>query len=136
MIMKSITAFVATGLGFAAIDSIWLITMSTRLYKPEIGEMMAANFRLGPAIVFYILYITGILIFAVQPAMAAGKWQTALIQGALFGFFCYMTYDMTNYATLKVWSLKVTILDLMWGTFLTGSAATVGMLVTRKFFPG
>jgi uncharacterized membrane protein len=134
--MKSITAFVATGLGFAAIDSIWLITMSTRLYKPEIGELMAANFRLGPAIAFYILYITGILIFAVQPALAAGKWQTALVQGALFGFFCYMTYDLTNYATLKVWSLKVTVLDMIWGTFLTGSAATVGMLVTRKFFPG
>ncbi len=136
MIMKTITAFIATGLGFAAIDSVWLITMSTRLYKPEIGELMAANFRLGPAIVFYLLYIAGILIFAVQPALASGKWQTALVQGALFGFFCYMTYDMTNYATLKVWSLKVTMLDLMWGTFLTGSAATVGMLVTRKFFPG
>ena len=134
--MKTATAFIATGLGFAAIDSIWLITMSTRLYKPEIGEMMAENFRLGPAIVFYLLYITGILVFAVQPALASGKWQTALVQGALFGFFCYMTYDMTNYATLKVWSLKVTILDLMWGTFLTGSAATVGLLVTRKFFPG
>jgi uncharacterized membrane protein len=136
MIMKTATAFIATGLGFAAIDSIWLITMSTRLYKPEIGELMADNFRLGPAIVFYLLYITGILVFAVQPALASGKWQTALVQGALFGFFCYMTYDMTNYATLKVWSLKVTILDLMWGTFLTGSAATVGLLVTRKFFPG
>lgn len=136
MIMKTATAFIATGLGFAAIDSIWLITMSTRLYKPEIGELMAENFRLGPAIVFYLLYITGILVFAVQPALASGKWQTALVQGALFGFFCYMTYDMTNYATLKVWSLKVTILDLMWGTFLTGSAATVGLLVTRKFFPG
>ena len=136
MIMKTATAFIATGIGFAAIDSIWLITMSTRLYKPEIGEMMAENFRLGPAIVFYLLYITGILIFAVQPALASGKWQTALVQGALFGFFCYMTYDLTNYATLKVWSLKVTILDLMWGTFLTGSAATVGLLVTRKFFPG
>lgn len=134
--MKTATAFVATGLGFAAIDSIWLITMSTRLYKPEIGELMATNFRMGPAIAFYLLYITGILIFAVQPALAAGKWQTALVQGALFGFFCYMTYDMTNYATLKVWSLKVTILDLMWGTFLTGSAAMVGMVVTRKFFPG
>jgi uncharacterized membrane protein len=136
MIMKTATAFIATGLGFAAIDSIWLITMSTRLYKPEIGELMAENFRLGPAIVFYLLYITGILVFAVQPALASGKWQTALVQGALFGFFCYMTYDMTNYATLKVWSLRVTILDLMWGTFLTGSAATVGLLVTRKFFPG
>jgi uncharacterized membrane protein len=135
MIMKSVTAFIATGFGFAAVDSIWLITMSTRLYKPEIGELMAENFRLGPAIVFYLLYIAGILLFAVQPALASGKWQTALVQGALFGFFCYMTYDMTNYATLKIWSLKVTILDLMWGTFLTGSAATIGFLVTRKFFP-
>jgi uncharacterized membrane protein len=135
MIMKSVTAFIATGLGFAAVDSIWLITMSTRLYKPEIGELMAENFRLGPAIVFYLLYIAGILIFAVQPALASGKWQTALVQGALFGFFCYMTYDMTNYATLRIWSLKVTILDLMWGTFLTGSAATIGFLATRKFFP-
>lgn len=133
--MKSVTAFIATGLGFAAVDSIWLITMSTRLYKPEIGELMAQNFRLGPAIVFYLLYIVGILIFAVQPALASGKWQTALVQGALFGFFCYMTYDMTNYATLRIWSLKVTILDLMWGTFLTGSAATIGFLATRKFFP-
>jgi uncharacterized membrane protein len=133
--MKSVTAFIATGFGFAAVDSIWLITMSTRLYKPEIGELMAENFRLGPAIVFYLLYIAGILLFAVQPALASGKWQTALVQGALFGFFCYMTYDMTNYATLKIWSLKVTILDLMWGTFLTGSAATIGFLVTRKFFP-
>jgi uncharacterized membrane protein len=135
MIMKSVTAFIATGFGFAAVDSVWLITMSTRLYKPEIGELMAENFRLGPAIVFYLLYIAGILLFAVQPALASGKWQTALVQGALFGFFCYMTYDMTNYATLKIWSLKVTILDLMWGTFLTGSAATIGFLVTRKFFP-
>ena len=135
MIMKSATAFIATGLGFAAVDSVWLIIMSTRLYKPEIGELMAENFRLGPAIIFYLLYITGILVFAVQPALASGKWQTALVQGALFGFFCYMTYDMTNYATLKVWSLKVTILDLMWGTFLTGSAATIGFVVTRKFFP-
>ncbi|MEY3269045.1 MAG: hypothetical protein RL480_1805 [Pseudomonadota bacterium] len=133
--MKSVTAFIATGLGFAAVDSIWLITMSTRLYKPEIGELMAENFRLGPAIVFYLLYIAGILIFAVQPALASGKWQTALVQGALFGFFCYMTYDMTNYATLRIWSLKVTILDLMWGTFLTGSAATIGFLATRKLFP-
>jgi uncharacterized membrane protein len=135
MIAKTLTAFVATGLGFALIDSVWLITMSTRLYKPEIGEMMAPDFRLVPAIIFYLLYITGILIFAVRPGLAAGNWQVALVQGALFGFFCYMTYDMTNYATLRVWSLKVTLLDLMWGTFLTGSAAAVGTIVTQKFFP-
>jgi uncharacterized membrane protein len=135
MIAKTLTAFVATGLAFAAIDSVWLMTMAPRLYKPEIGELMADEFRLVPAIVFYLLYITGVLIFAVNPALASGKWQTALIQGALFGFFCYMTYDMTNYATLRIWSLKVTILDLIWGTFLTGAAAVVGTLVTQKFFP-
>lgn len=135
MIAKTLTAFVATGLAFAAIDSIWLITMAPRLYKPEIGEVMADQFRLVPAIIFYLLYISGILIFAVRPGLAAGSWQVALVQGALFGFFCYMTYDMTNYATLRVWSLKVTILDLIWGTFLTGSAAAVGTFVTQKFFP-
>jgi uncharacterized membrane protein len=135
MIAKTLTAFVATGLAFAAVDSIWLITMAPRLYKPEIGEVMADNFRLVPAIIFYLLYITGILVFAVRPGVAAGSWQTALVMGALFGFFCYMTYDMTNYATLRVWSLKVTILDLIWGTFLTGTAAAIGTWVTLKFFP-
>jgi uncharacterized membrane protein len=135
MIAKTLTAFIATGLAFAAVDSIWLITMAPRLYKPEIGEVMADNFRLVPAIVFYLLYITGILIFAVRPGVAANSWQTALVMGALFGFFCYMTYDMTNYATLRVWSLKVTILDLIWGTFLTGTAAAIGTWVTLKFFP-
>ena len=135
MIAKTLTAFVATGLAFAAIDSIWLITMAPRLYKPEIGELMADQFRLVPAIIFYLLYISGILIFAVRPGLTAGSWQVALVQGAMFGFFCYMTYDMTNYATLRIWSLKVTILDLIWGTFLTGAAAAVGTIITQKFFP-
>ena len=135
MIAKTLTAFVATGIAFAAIDSIWLITMAQRLYKPEIGELMAPEFRLVPAIIFYLLYITGMLIFAVRPGLAAGSWQVALAQGALFGFFCYMTYDMTNYATLRIWSLKVTVFDLLWGTFLTGSAAAVGTFVTQKVFP-
>ncbi len=135
MIPKLITAYVATGIAFALIDSVWLMTMAPRLYQPEIGEMLIKGFRATPAILFYLLYIAGIIIFAVQPGLAAGKWQTALLQGALFGFFCYMTYDLTNYATLKVWSLKVTILDLIWGATLTGLAATAGMLVTAKFFP-
>lgn len=135
MIGKTITAYIATGVAFALIDSVWLTTMAPRLYKPEIGELLADNFRLVPAIIFYLLYIAGVIIFAVQPALNSGKWQAALVQGALFGFFCYMTYDMTNYATLKVWSLKVTILDLMWGAALTGLAAAAGTAVTARFFP-
>lgn len=135
MIAKTMTAYVATGIAFALIDSVWLTTMAPRLYKPEIGELLADNFRLVPAIIFYLLYIAGVMIFAVQPALASGKWQAALVQGALFSFFCYMTYDMTNYATLKVWSLKVTILDLMWGAALTGLAAAAGTAVTARVFP-
>ena len=132
MLIKYIVGYIATGVAFAAIDSVWLRTMYTRLYQPEVGEMMMkGGFRMGPAIIFYLLYFLGMMIFAVGPALLTGKWQTALIWGALLGFFCYMTYDLTNYATLKVWSTKVTILDIIWGTFLTGSASVVGFWITQ-----
>ena len=132
MLIKYIVGYIATGIAFALIDSVWLRTMYTRLYQPEIGEMlMKGGFRMGPAIIFYLLYILGMMIFAVGPALMTGKWQTALLWGALLGFFCYMTYDLTNYATLKVWSTKVTVLDIIWGTFLTGSASLAGYWVTQ-----
>ncbi len=135
MILKYAAAYIATGLAFALIDSIWLRNAYTKLYQPEIGDMlMKDGFRLGPAIAFYLLYILGMMIFAVGPAMASGRWQTALIQGAMLGFFCYMTYDLTNMATLKQWSLKVTILDMIWGTFLTGTASAAGFLATNAIF--
>jgi uncharacterized membrane protein len=131
MIAKYILAYISTGLAFALIDSLWLSTMYKRLYKPEIGDMMMDNgFRLGPAVAFYLLYIAGMLVFAVVPAFANGRWQTALVQGAMLGFLCYMTYDLTNLATLKSWSIKVTILDMIWGTVLTGSASLAGYLLT------
>jgi uncharacterized membrane protein len=133
MIVKYIVGYIATGLAFALIDSVWLRNAYEKLYKPEIGDILyEGGFRLGPAIAFYLLYILGMMIFAVGPAFASGKWQTALIWGALFGFFCYMTYDMTSYAVLKTWSLKVTILDMIWGTFLTGTASLAGYWVTTS----
>ncbi|MGB5078497.1 MAG: DUF2177 family protein [Sphingorhabdus sp.] len=131
MIAKYIVGYIATGLAFALIDSVWLRTMYARLYQPEIGEMMMkGGFRLGPAVTFYTLYILGMMIFAVGPAFHSGRWQTALLWGALLGFFCYMTYDLTNHATLRLWSLKVTVLDIIWGTVLTGLASTAGYWVT------
>ena len=131
MLIKLLIGYIATGLSFALIDSVWLRTMYTRLYQPEIGELLMKGLRWGPAVAFYLLYILGIMIFAVMPALQSGRWQTALIQGAMLGFFCYMTYDLTNYATLKVWSLKVTVFDMIWGTVLTGLAATGGFVVTQ-----
>ncbi len=85
---------------------------------------------MGPAVLFYLLYIAGILYFAVLPAMGDGRWQTALLQGAVLGFLCYATYDLTNLATLKSWSVKVTVLDIIWGTVLTGGAALGGWWAT------
>ncbi len=130
MIQKTLFAYVSTGLAFALIDAVWLRTMAERLYRPEIGELMADKFRLGPAIVFYLLYIAGMLYFAVLPALQSGGWKAALVSGAVLGLLCYATYDLTNFATLKLWSVKVTILDIIWGTILTGSAAAIGTAVT------
>ena len=132
---RYICAYVATGIAFALIDSVWLRTMSERLYRVEIGELLADRFRIGPAVVFYLLYILGMMIFAVGPALQNGSWKTALCYGAAFGFFTYMTYDLTNFATLKIWSLKVTVLDIIWGTVLTGLAAAAGAAITNRLFP-
>lgn len=131
MIVKYVVAYVSTGIAFALIDAVWLRTMAERLYRPEIGEMMAKDFRLGPAIIFYVLYIAGMLYFAVLPALQSGGWRAALVSGAVLGFLCYATYDLTNFATLRVWSLKVTIFDIVWGTVLTGTTAAIGTAVTQ-----
>lgn len=130
MLTRYALGYVLTGLSFALIDSIWLRTMYTRLYQPEIGELLG-GLRLGPAIAFYLLYIGGMMWFAVGPALANGRWQTALVQGAVLGFMCYATYDLTNFATLKIWSMKVTLLDILWGTVLTGSASLAGWAATN-----
>ena len=131
MMVKYVVAYFATGLSFLLIDSFWLRNAYEKLYKPEIGDMLyEGGFRLGPAIAFYLLYILGIMIFAVGPALNDSKWQTALLWGALLGFFCYMTYDMTSYAVLKQWTLKVTIADMIWGTLLTGGSALGGYWIT------
>ena len=130
MLTRYALGYLLTGLSFALIDSIWLRTMYTRLYQPEIGELLG-GLRLGPAVAFYLLYIGGMMWFAVGPALANGRWQTALVQGAVLGFMCYATYDLTNFATLKIWSMKVTLLDILWGTVLTGSASLAGWVATQ-----
>lgn len=135
MTLHYITAYITTAILFGVLDALWLGKMVPAVYRPEIGAMLMNGWRPVPALVFYALYMLGIQIFAVAPALKAGEWQVALLWGALFGFFCYMTYDLTNYATLKVWSLKVTILDIIWGTVATGAAAGAAAWVTLAIFP-
>ena len=135
MALQTIAAFGATVIIFGLLDALWLTRVGPKLYRPEIGELLMDGWRPVPALVFYALYMVGIQIFAISPALAAGKWQVAAQWGALFGFFCYMTYDLTNHATMKVWSVKVTLLDIVWGTFATGFAAGAAAWLVLAFVP-
>jgi uncharacterized membrane protein len=132
--MQYVVAYVATGLYMALVDSVWLTSM-INVYRQNIGELLLPDsIRIVPAILFYLLYIFGIVWFAVTPALSnGGSLQTAAVNGALLGLVCYGTYDLTNHATLKVWPAFITVMDMTWGTLLTASAAVVGTLAARWY---
>jgi uncharacterized membrane protein len=119
-------AYAAAGLSFAAMDAVWLSLMASRLYRPVLQGIMAERVQIAPAIAFYVLYILGLVIFAVAPGLTSGRWSVALWRGALFGLFTYMTYDLTNQATLKIWSYSITAADIGWGMVASGVAASLG----------
>jgi uncharacterized membrane protein len=135
MTLQAVAGYGFTALIFGLLDALWLTRVGPRLYRPEIGELLMDGWRPAPALIFYALYMLGIQIFAVAPALAAGKWQVAAQYGALLGFFCYMTYDLTNQATMKIWSTKVTLLDIAWGTFATGLAAGAAAWLVLTLLP-
>lgn len=129
-------AYATTLVVFLAIDALWLTLAAQRLYRPLMGGMLLEGFSLVPAALFYVIYIAGIVVFAITPALSSGRWATAMLHGAFLGFVAYATYDLTNQATLRHWPLAVTIADLCWGTFLTATAATIGFLLTHALtFP-
>lgn len=129
--MRLVVSYLSTGIVFLAIDAVWLSVMASRLYRPQLGDMMADKHNLTPAILFYLLYVAGIVVFAVQPALASGRWSMALMLGAFLGLVAYGTYDLTNHATLRNWPTLITVADLIWGTALTALSATAGFLITR-----
>lgn len=105
---------------FLAIDAVWLGLVAPRFYRAQIGHLMAETPNFIAALLFYLIFIFGVVVFVIQPSLADGNWTTALWRGLLFGFVTYATYDLTNLATLRDWPLTVTIVDLAWGTFLGG----------------
>ena len=124
-----VLSYVATGIVFLGCDVVWLSATGSNLYRPLLGDLLLAKFRLVPAVAFYLIYLAGIVFFATSPAIASGRWSAALMNGAMFGFVAYATYDLTNQATLRSWSSTITILDLCWGTFVTAVSATLGYLI-------
>ena len=129
-------SYFATLVVFGIVDFVWLSQVGPSLYRPVIGSILAPEPRIAPAVLFYALYVAGLIYFAVHPALMSGNWQTAAINGALFGLFAYATYDLTNQATLVVWSSKITAADMLWGTFVSGVGSIGGFFITRLIVKG
>lgn len=117
---------------FVAADMVWLGTMAPRFYRPTLGDIAISGVNLPPAILFYAMYPIGLLIFAIQPALKSGSMSTASIYGALFGFFTYATYDLTNQATLRNWTVQLTLIDVAWGTILGAISASISFWLMTK----
>jgi uncharacterized membrane protein len=118
-------------LPFCAMDAGWLTAMGPILYKPTLGDILLPALKTGPAIAFYVFYPVGLMIFAALPALKSGGAMTAILYGAAFGAIAYATYDLTNFATLRNWTLQITVLDICWGAMASAVAATVGYFLTR-----
>jgi uncharacterized membrane protein len=114
---------------FFAIDLVWLGVVAKSFYRDRIGHLMADEVNWMAALIFYMMYIAGILFFAVQPALTENSWQKAAIYGAALGFLTYATYDFTNWATLKNWSPTVVFVDILWGTFLVATVSVVSYFI-------
>ena len=123
-----ILQFLVVAAAFAIIDAIWLKTMNP-FYRRQIGDLLADKPNLGYAVVFYVIYIAGIVFFALRPALDGGSWLSAAGYGAALGAFAYATYDLTNAATLKTWPWQLIVVDILWGAVLTALATLAGWLV-------
>ena len=111
---------------------VWLGLVAKNFYKDQIGFLMTPNINWTAAIIFYLIFIAGLVLFVISPAMEKGSWVYAILFGALFGFITYATYDLTNLATLKDWPLMVTIVDLIWGAVLAASVSTITYFIASK----
>jgi len=129
--MNIVLLYVATVAIFLVTDLIGLRFVVKPVFERHIGHLFADPFRLGPAAVFYLCYVAGVLWFVSLPALRAGDAQAALIGGAMLGLMAYGTYEFTNFATLKDWSIEQVIVDTLWGGILTGFSAWAGVTVVR-----
>ncbi|MEA5018085.1 MAG: DUF2177 family protein [Erysipelotrichaceae bacterium] len=132
--MENIRNYLVSFAVFLLIDMVWLGLVARTFYTKHLGYIMADKANFVVAFVFYAIFTFGLLFFVISPALAAQNPVKALTYGLLFGFITYATYDLTNMATLKDWPLIVTIVDLLWGTFLGGTTAWLSFMVITKLF--
>jgi uncharacterized membrane protein len=117
---------------YFAIDMVWLGVVARQFYAQQIGSLMKSDINWLAAIIFYLLFVVGLIVFVIAPAIEKKSWLDALLLGAFFGFIAYSAYDLTNLATLKSWPLLVTIVDLVWGTTLGAVVSTLTYFIYKS----
>jgi uncharacterized membrane protein len=131
MILYYLKLYVCALIGFLAIDMVWLTIVARGFYRKQLGFLLSDQPNWWAAIAFYMLFVAGLLVFAVVPALQAGSLRTALLLGGFFGLVTYATYDLTNQATVKDWPWILTIVDMTWGAVLATTVSCIGYLVGR-----
>lgn len=131
IVMDFLKAYLVSFVIFLVIDAVWLTLVAPKFYKSQIGHLMSDTPNLIAALIFYLIFIFGIVYFVLQPALETRDFTKLIISAVLFGFITYATYDLTNLATLKDWPIKVTIVDLIWGTSLSSIVSILAYLVLK-----
>ena len=131
--MFTLKSYLITVVVFFAFDLTWLGLIAKKMYAEKLGYIMASQVNWLPAILFYLLFVVGLLLMVIFPAIEKKSWTHALLYGLLFGLVTYATYDLTNLATLKNWPLSITIIDLIWGSFLSAATSVISFFAIQKF---
>lgn len=131
--MLYLKVYVAMLVSFFAIDIVWLGLVARGFYKKQLDFLLAPTPNWPVAIAFYLLFISGMLVFVVSPSLQASSWKKAVLLGAFYGLVTYATYDLTNHATVKGWPWIVSVVDLCWGTVLAASVCTIGFFAGKWF---
>ena len=129
--MQIVILYLSTAVVFLALDVVMLKKVLRPVFEARVGDWLLDDPRMGPAAVFYLFYIAGLIWFVSLPALAQGAPLNALVGGALLGAMAYGTYEFTNYATLRLWSMRMVAIDVAWGTALTGVSAWAGVMIAR-----
>lgn len=132
MFLRFLKHYFITLIPFVILDALWLGTVAPKFYQAQIGFIMTSNPNWLAAVLFYLLFIVGVVVFVTGPGIETGDWKTAALRGALFGLVSYATYDLTNLATLAGWPVLVTLVDLCWGTFLSAATAFLAVWLGRR----
>lgn len=128
-----ISAYIVAAVIFGLLDALWLNNVAVHMYRSTVSILMADQFSAGPAAAFYVIYLFGIVWFAIRPALISGQWTDALLNGSVLGLVAYATFDFTSQAVFKDWTWTLSLIDVAWGIFVSGVTAAVAAWFVLKF---